>query len=113
MGAAIALRDVVGEAEHGLVVAVVPPQRAFDGDAVALGLDHDRRGDKRRLVAVEISDEGFDAALVAHLLALFDRVAHVGQHDGDAGIEEGELAQPMLQRREIELEHGEGLRSTA
>ena len=37
MGAAVALRDVVGEAEHVLVVAVVPPQRAFDGDAVALG----------------------------------------------------------------------------
>ena len=27
----------------------------------------------------------------------------------DAGIEEGELAQPVLQRREIELDHGEGL----
>jgi hypothetical protein len=25
-------------------------------------------------------------------------VAHVGQHDGDAGVEEGELAQPMLER---------------
>ena len=48
MRAAVALRDVVGEAEHGLVVAVVPPQRAFDGDAVALGLDHDRRRDERR-----------------------------------------------------------------
>ena len=30
MRAAVALRDVVGEAEHGLVIAVVPPQRAFD-----------------------------------------------------------------------------------
>ena len=36
MRAAVALRDVVGEAEHVLVVAVVPPQRAFDRDAVAL-----------------------------------------------------------------------------
>jgi hypothetical protein len=34
MGAAVALRDVVGEAQHVLVVAVVPPQRDFDGDAV-------------------------------------------------------------------------------
>ena len=39
MGAAVALRDVVGEAEHVLVVAVVPPERRFDGDAVALDLD--------------------------------------------------------------------------
>ncbi len=109
MRAAVALRNVVGEAQHGLVVAVVPPQRAFDGDAVALGLDDDRLRNQRRLVAVEIFDERLDAALVAHLLALLDRVAHVGEHDGDAGIEEGELAQPVLQRREIELRHGEGL----
>ena len=69
VGAAVALRDGVGEAEHGLVVAVVPPQRAFDRDAVALGLDHDRGGNERGLVAVEIPDEGLDAALVAQLLA--------------------------------------------
>ena len=62
------------------------------------------------LVAVEISHERLDAALVAQLLALLDRVAHVGQHDRDAGVEEGELAQPVLQRREVELGHGEGLR---
>ena len=66
-------------------------------------------GHQRRLVAVEIFDERLDAALVAHLLALLDRVAHVGQHDVDAGIEERELAQAVLQRREIELRHGEGL----
>ena len=111
MGAAVALRDGVGEAEHGLVVAVVPPQRAFDRDAVALGLDHDRGGNERRLVAVEILDEGLDAALVAQLLALLDRVAHVGQHDPHARIEEGELAQPVLQRRVVELDHGEGARA--
>ena len=39
MRAAVALRDVVGEGQHVLVVAVVPPQRDFDGDAVALALD--------------------------------------------------------------------------
>ncbi len=66
MGAAVALRDVVGEAQHGLVIAVVPPQRAFDAGAVALGLHHDRLRDQRRLVAVEIFDEGLDAAFVAH-----------------------------------------------
>ena len=41
--AAVALRDVVGEAEHVLVVGVVPPQRDLDADAVALGADHDGR----------------------------------------------------------------------
>src|SRR5205085_7598081 len=37
VGAAVALWDGVGEAEHGLMVAVVPPQRAFDRDPLALG----------------------------------------------------------------------------
>ena len=79
MGAAVALRDVVGKAEHAFMVAVVPPKRAFHRHAFALGLDHDRIGDQRSLVAIEKFHEGFDAALVFHLLALFDRVALVGR----------------------------------
>ena len=84
MRAAIALRDVVGEAQNGFVIAVVPPQRALDRNPVALGLDHDGGRHLRRLVTVEIFHERFDAALIAQLLALLDRVAHVGQRDGDA-----------------------------
>ena len=109
VSAAVALRDVVGEAQHALMIAVVPPKCCFHRDAFALGLDHDRIGDQRRLVAVEKFHEGLDAALVFHLLAFLHRVAHVGQHDGDAGIEEGELAQTVLERGEVELDHGEGL----
>ena len=108
MGAAVALRDVVGEAEHGLVVAVVPPQRAIDHHPFALGPDHDRLRNECSLVAVEIFDERLDAALVAQLFALLDGVAVVGEHDPHTGIEEGELAQPVFQRREVELRHGEG-----
>ena len=37
MGAAVALRDVVGEAQGGLVVAVVPLERGLDLDPLALG----------------------------------------------------------------------------
>ena len=70
---------------------------------------HDRRRHDRLLVAVEIFHELLDAAVVAHLLALLDGVAHVGQHDVDAGIEEGELAQAMLERREIIFDVREGL----
>src|SRR3546814_1780935 len=33
----------------------------------------------------------------------------VVQHDAHAGVQEGQLAQPVLQRREVELDHGEGL----
>ncbi len=110
MGAAIALRDVVGEAKYSFVVAVVPGQRRFHRDTVALGLEHNRSRNDGRLVAVEEFHERLDAALVAHLLALLDRVAVVDERDGDAGIEEGELAQPVLQRGEVELDHGEGFR---
>ena len=109
MGAAVTLRDVVGEAQHVLVVAVVPPQSGFDADVVQLHADHDRRGHNRLLVAVEIFDEFLDAADIDHLFALLDRVTHVGEQDLDAGIQEGELAQAMLQRREIIFDVGEGL----
>ena len=37
MRAAVALRDVVGEEQHVLVVGIVPPERRLHGDAVALG----------------------------------------------------------------------------
>ena len=45
MRAAVALRNVVGEEQHVLVVAVVPPQRHLDGDVLALAVDHDRLGE--------------------------------------------------------------------
>ena len=62
------------------------------------------------LGAVEIAHEGFEAAVVAHLLGLRLDAAPVGEHDPHAGIEEGELAQAMLERGEVELGLGEGRR---
>ena len=110
MSAAVALRDVVGEAQHRLVIAVVPPQGTFDGYAVALAADGDRLGDEPVLGAVEPDDEGFDAADIMHgLLARLD-TAQIGERDRDAGIEVGELAQAMLEGRIVELDPGEGLR---
>ena len=110
MGAAVALRDVVGEGQHILVVAVVPPHRDFDRDAVALGADGDRRRDQRLLGAIEIFDELFQPALIEQFLCLDVGMARVGQNDAHAGVQEGELAQPMLQRAVVELDHGEGVR---
>ena len=108
MRAAIALGDVVGEREHVLVVAVVPPQSDFDADAVALALDEDGLIDQRGLGAVEVAHEGFEAALVEQLLALGLGVAQVGQYDPDARVEERELPQAVLDGRVVELDHGEG-----
>ena len=109
MGAAVALGNVVGEAQHVFVVAVVPPQGCFHANAVHVGIDHDRRRHHRLLVAVEVFDEFLDASVITHLLALLDRMAQIRQHDIDAGIQEGELTQAMLKRCEIVFDVGEGL----
>src|SRR5262245_15591115 len=109
MCASVALWDVIGEAEYALVVAVVPPQGAFDRDTLAFGLDHDRGGNERSFVAVNEFHERLDAALVFHFLAPLDRVTLVGKHNGDARIQECQLAQTMLECRKVELHHREGL----
>ena len=103
MRAAVALRDVVGEDQHLLVVGVVPPQRHLDADAVLVAAQHDRRVEQRRLGAVDVAHELGEAAVVAHLLALLVGVALVLQDHAHARVEEGQLAQAMLQRGVVEL----------
>ncbi len=66
VGAAIALRDVVGEAEDILVIAVIPLQRRFHRHAVLFALDQDGRREDRCLVAIEMGDKGGHAALIDH-----------------------------------------------
>jgi hypothetical protein len=66
------------------VVAVVPPQRRLDHDAVLLLLHHDRLWDQRMLGAVEETHEGAQAALITHLLGLRLDAAMVGEHDAHA-----------------------------
>ncbi len=108
MGAAVALRDVVGEAQTRLVIGVGPFHRHFHGHAVPLARHHDRRIVQRALGAVEIGDEGLDAALVMQVdLDLFG-VAAVDQLQIDPRIEEGQLAQAVFQRGEVEFGLGEG-----
>jgi hypothetical protein len=109
MCAAVALGNVVGEGQHILVVAVVPPQSGLNDDPIALAPDHDRRIDERRLGAVKVAYESFQPALVEKLLALDLGVTRIGQDDAHARIQEGEFAQAMLDRRKVELDHGEGL----
>ena len=113
MRAAVALRDVVGEAQHRLVEAVVPRQRELDADAqrVVRGAQVDRRGEHRGLAAVQPLDEGDQAAVVAHHAFDRRRVAFVAQHDGEAGVQERQLAQPPFQQGEVEFDVGEGGRA--
>ena len=108
MGSAVPLRDVVGEAEDVLVIAVVPPECDLDGDAILLADDRDRLADKRLLGAVQIGDESFETAVIQHLFLLDLRVAPVGEENAHTGIQEGQFAQAMLQRRIDEFDIGEG-----
>jgi hypothetical protein len=57
MRAAVALRNVVGEAEHVLVVAVVPPQSGLDRNLLLLLRHDDRFLDQRVLGAIEEAHE--------------------------------------------------------
>ena len=63
---------------------------------------------QRLLGAVQIFYELDEAAVIKQLQRLHVGVARVGQNDTHAGIQEGEFAQPVLQRRIVELDHGEG-----
>ena len=61
------------------------------------------------LGAVEIADEGGDAALVIKLDALLLLVPRVGEDQPHARIEEGELAEAVLELVEIEFDDLERL----
>ena len=109
MGAAVALGDVVGERQHILVVAVVPPQRDLDPYAIALAPDENWAADQRGFGAVEVAHKRFETAFIMKVLALGLGVTQIGQHDMHARVEEGEFAQAMLDCRIVELDHGERL----
>ncbi len=54
-------------------------------------------------------DEGENAAFVMQLDRFRIAVARIGEMQTHAGIEEGQLAQPVFQGREVEFDLGEGL----
>ena len=103
MRAAIALRNVVGEAQHVLVVAVVPPQRTLNGNAVLLGGDRDRLGQHGLLGTVEILHECGDAALIVQVDGLRLGMAVVSDGDEHTRVQKGELAQPVLDGVVVEV----------
>ena len=109
MGAAVALRDVVGEAERVFVEGVGPLHGHFDGDAVLAGGHQDRFGHKRLLCLIEVGDIGRETALVEQIG--FDRLfrALVGQDDAHPGIEERQLAQARFEGVVAEIGLGEGV----
>ena len=91
------------------MVAVVPPHRDLDADAVLLARDVDRRLDQRRLRAVEVAHELAHAALVREHGLLDLGMPPVGQRDPHARVQERELAQAVLERLEAVVEVRERL----
>ncbi len=101
VGAAVALRDVVGERQDVLVIGIIPFESDVDADPVADRGNGDRLGEQRRLGAVEILHERGDSALVIELMLHPLLVAGVGEKHADAGVEEGKLAVAVLEPFEI------------
>jgi len=93
--------DVVGEGIDRLGVAVIPLQRDFYVNAVALALHVNRLLVDGCLVLVQVLDERDDAAVVLELMAL--GLTLVVQRDENAGVQERELAQPLRQGVEAEV----------
>ncbi len=100
VGTAIALRDVVGERQNRFVVAVIPPHRDLDPDAVFLAGHEDRVGHDRGLRAVEIFHKFPHPTFIEQLCPQRFHRAFVFKDDPDTGIQEGKFAQAMLQRGE-------------
>ena len=101
--------DVVRERVLDRVVAVVPLQRDLGVDAVAIAVHEHRLLVDDALVLVQVLDERDDAAVVVEAMALAG-FALIVQRDGDAGVEERELAQAAGERVEAEFGDLEDLR---
>src|SRR5699024_9153968 len=99
---AIALGNIVGKAENVFLIAVVPLHRKLDRDTVAIRRKVKHRRVQRRAIAVQVLDEGLNAAVIQKdFLAI---LALVVQLDAHAGIEESQLAKPVGKRFEAKLD---------
>ncbi len=86
MGAAIALRNVVGEAKYLFVVGIIPPHGDFNGHSVFFALDIDRRFQKRLFALVDIFHELDDATVIVEFLFANIGMTAISKLDTDAGI---------------------------
>ena len=79
--AAIALRNVVGKAQHRFMETVVPLHGDFDNDFVFISMDDDGGIENRGLGAIEIPGELQQAAFVMERLGRRVWFAAVRQDD--------------------------------
>ena len=102
MRAAVALRDVVGEALHDFGIAVVPLHCDIDGDIVFFAAGLEALGVQHRLALVHVFDEAAHAAGVGEVFALAGAV--VDQFDLDAVVQERQFAQALGQNVVMEID---------
>ena len=95
MGSAVALGNVVGEAEHGFLIRIVPLHGDLDGDAFLFGRGMEDFGMEDVLVSVDVFDEAPDSAGEGEILFL--SAPEVGHLDLDAVVQEGKLPEPLGQ----------------
>src|SRR5262249_33642717 len=93
VGATVALRNVVREALHRLLVGVIPLHGDFDDNAVLLGERVKNIRMQHVLAAVDILHEPLHSSGKGEFL-LFPGTL-VDQADGQAAVEKRELAQPL------------------
>ncbi len=110
MRTAIALRNIVGETQDVLVIAVIPLQRRLDGHAVLFADRVDRLGNDCSPLAIKVLDERLHPAIILQDDLIGLNAAQILEHDLCTGIQEGQLAQAMLQRGAVIFGHGEGFR---
>ena len=103
MGAAVALRNVVGERQDIFIIAVIPFKRDVDSNAVPLPVDGDRIGKQRCFRTVEIFDERGNPAFIIEFNLFLFGVAGIDKKNPDARIEKGKLAVTMFKFFKIKL----------
>ena len=92
------------------MIAVIPLHGGFHGDAVFFRDGIDRLRNEARLLRVQMFDKGFHPARIFQHDFPRLALAQIFEHNAHAGVQEGQLAQAMLQRLAVIFRHGEGRR---
>ena len=109
MRAALLGVDIIDKAVDIFLIAVVVLHGDLNDGVVLHAVEVDRLLVDRLFFAIEVGDKGADAAVKVEGLAAHLVAALVGEGDRDAVVEEGELAQAMLQRVKAVGRDGEDL----
>ena len=107
MRAAIALRYVIGKAQHIFVIAVIPLQRGLHQNAIAFTAYENRRVGYTDAVAVKMGHKRLHAAIITHDFFVGLDPTQVAETYGDARVQKCQFAQAMFQRFAVKFDHGE------